>query len=68
MADQPTLAETKPTTATFSVKTSDGAFDSSLSVVVGRDPKTYQPVIEAWLRLMHTALVATSDPEDRHAD
>ena len=51
----------KPVVATFSVKTSDGAFDSSLSIIIGLDPRTYEPVIGAWLALMHASLTAKAE-------
>lgn len=54
--DQPTLP-----CAIFSVRTTDNKFDSSLSIPIGSSPEQYQPVVEAWLRLMHAALTSHRD-------
>lgn len=47
--------------AIFSVRLSDGTFDSSLSVTVTSKPESYEPVIAAWLKLMHEALAAAKE-------
>ena len=44
------------TLATFSVKTSDGAFDSSVTISLDATEQAKRDVIECWLKLMDSAL------------
>jgi hypothetical protein len=43
---------------TFSVRTSDGSFDSDLTVPITSTPEQYEPMIAEWLQLMHAALLS----------
>ena len=54
-----------PTTAIFTVRLSDGTFDSSLSVPITAEASSYEAVIAAWLNLMHEALrhAPTEEPK-----
>ncbi len=55
----------------FSVRTTDGKFISELSIPVVSTPAEYEPVVAAWLQLMHAALKAhpaIAKPEVPHAD
>lgn len=47
-----------PVSVTFSVRLSDGSYESSLSVPVGAPEPKWRPVVEAWLLMMQAALQA----------